>query len=144
DPPTSTEQILHPQKYLDGDHPRTVKLPDLLPVLLVAAVALPKSLRPERREEIGLKQAGLWLREHAPGEPVAGAEKVAYYADVVQFKVPRDPALVPAHMDEIRARWLALVEDDHRGLASRLGPEFTIVAVFGEGDDRVSVIRYSP
>lgn len=33
DPPTSTEQILHPQKYLDGDHPRTVKLPDLLPVL---------------------------------------------------------------------------------------------------------------
>ena len=32
-PPSAPEQILPPQKYLDGDLPREVKLPDLLPVL---------------------------------------------------------------------------------------------------------------
>jgi hypothetical protein len=33
DPPVSTEQILHPSKYLDPDLPREVRLPDLAPVL---------------------------------------------------------------------------------------------------------------
>lgn len=33
DPPMSTEQILHPEKYLDRDEPTTVTLPDLEAVL---------------------------------------------------------------------------------------------------------------
>ncbi len=32
-PPRSTEQILHPEKYLSGDDPIAVDLPDLLPTL---------------------------------------------------------------------------------------------------------------
>ncbi len=33
DPPVSTEQILHPEKYLDRDDPTPVTLPDLAPTL---------------------------------------------------------------------------------------------------------------
>lgn len=32
-PPTSTEQILHPEKYLDGDNPVAVELPDVAAAL---------------------------------------------------------------------------------------------------------------
>ena len=31
-PPESTEQIIHPEKYFEGDHPVNVELPDLLPL----------------------------------------------------------------------------------------------------------------
>lgn len=33
DPPTSTEQVMHPERYLDRDDPTTVTLPDLAPAL---------------------------------------------------------------------------------------------------------------
>ncbi|MFM8593138.1 MAG: hypothetical protein ACKOCK_01945 [Chloroflexota bacterium] len=33
DPPTSTEQVMHPERYLDRDEPTSVVVPDLAPVL---------------------------------------------------------------------------------------------------------------
>ncbi len=33
DPPTSTEQVMHPERYVDRDDPTTVTLPDLAPAL---------------------------------------------------------------------------------------------------------------
>ena len=32
-PPVSTEQVIHPQRYFDGDMPQEVRVPDLLPDL---------------------------------------------------------------------------------------------------------------
>jgi hypothetical protein len=63
DPPRSTEQILHPQKYLDGDEPQLVALPPLTDTLgsgwtLVEA------------EVLGEFQTGLYLSQQADQETV--------------------------------------------------------------------------
>jgi hypothetical protein len=63
DPPRSTEQILHPQKYLDGDDPQLVAIPPLTDTLgggwsLVEA------------EVLGEFQTGLYLAQHVDRETV--------------------------------------------------------------------------
>ncbi|MBI2923311.1 MAG: glycosyltransferase family 39 protein [Planctomycetes bacterium] len=112
-------------------------------VLLVAAAALPKSLRPDRREQIPLKQAGLLLRERAPGLPVMGPEKTAYYAGARLVHVPKSgaPDDIEAGLRAAGTPWLVLLEEDHPGIAKRLDPRFEPVAEFGEGEDRVAVFR---
>jgi 4-amino-4-deoxy-L-arabinose transferase-like glycosyltransferase len=115
--------------------------------VLVAALALPKSLRPERTEQLPLKAAGLRLAERAaPGEAVMGPEKVIYYADRPWVKVPApaDPRAVAERADAAGVRWLALLEEDAPGLAGRLDPRFELVESWGDGEDRVTLFRRAP
>jgi hypothetical protein len=95
-PPSSTEQILHPEKYLASDLPRTVKLPDFAPVLgegwklvgqgeqgefstglAVSAILLPYNMG---------AQAGSMVR--APDHPIKTKDDFARYAmtPVVKFR----------------------------------------------------------
>lgn len=112
-------------------------------VLLLAAVALPKSLRPARRDQVPLKDAGLWLREAAPGAEIMGPEKAAFYAQVRFHLVPRSRAGddIAAAMRESNVEWLVLLEEDQPGVASNLDGRFGLVKDFGSGEHRVAVFR---
>ncbi|MCE9582369.1 MAG: glycosyltransferase family 39 protein [Planctomycetes bacterium] len=109
-------------------------------VLLIAAVALPKSLRRVRTEQVALKEAGEWLKEKAPGAEFMGPEKPAFYADVFFYKVPAGgrPGDIATAMRDKNIRWLVLLEDDQPGVASRLDWNFQKSVEFGSGS---SVVR---
>ena len=65
DIPTSTEQILHPRKYLDRDEPSAVALPD-------PTVALGQEWRVVDEDTLGELQMALLLANFAPGEGING------------------------------------------------------------------------
>lgn len=69
DPPVSSEQIMHPEKYLAHDAPRVVSLPDLSP-------ALGKGWREVERDVLGEVGLLAWLLDHldwnAASEGAAG------------------------------------------------------------------------
>ncbi len=114
-------------------------------VLFIAAVALPKSLRPARRDQLPLKDAGLWLRATAPGAELMGPEKAAFYAEVYFWKVPKSRAndAIVEDMRRAKVDWLVLLESDEPGVAAKLDGRFQLVKDFGAGEDRVSVYRLS-
>ncbi len=115
----------------------------LLLVLFCAAVALPKSLRPSRRDQLPLKDAGQWLRAVAPGAELMGPEKTAFYAGVYFWKVPKSRANddIAADMRRENVDWLVLLESDQPGVAAKLDGRFQLVKDFGAGEDRVGVYR---
>jgi hypothetical protein len=61
DVPASTEQILHPGKYLDGDEPAPVMLPNPVD-------ALGEGWRTVHEDTLGELQTGILLAQLAPGE----------------------------------------------------------------------------
>jgi hypothetical protein len=63
DPPRSTEQILHPQKYLDGDEPQLVALPPLTDTLGSGWTLV-------ETEVLGEFQTGLYLAQQVDQETV--------------------------------------------------------------------------
>ena len=65
DLPASTEQILHPRRYLDRDQPSTVALPD-------PATALGDGWRIVDEDTLGELQIGLLLADLQPGEGFNG------------------------------------------------------------------------
>ncbi|MEK7469242.1 MAG: glycosyltransferase family 39 protein [Planctomycetota bacterium] len=115
-------------------------------VLLLAAVALPKSLRPGRRDQLPLKEAGLWLRATAPGAELMGPEKVAFYAGVNFRIVPdsRESRGIEADMREAQVMWLVLLESDEPGVSAKLDGRFQLVKECGNGEGRVQVFRLAP
>ena len=61
DPPASTEQVLHPEKYIDRDDPTAVTLPDL-------ATALGAGWTKAEENNFGEFQTSVLLANLAPGE----------------------------------------------------------------------------
>ena len=67
-PPRSTEQILHPQKYLDGDEPQLIALPPLTDTLGSGWTLV-------ETEVLGEFQTGLYLAQQVDQETVAQASE---------------------------------------------------------------------
>jgi hypothetical protein len=79
DPPRSTEQIMHPEKFLQtpADQPKAVGLPDLL-------VPLGEGWEMKESNTLGEFDMNVMLRENGAGDPDKGADgwggcKFAYY-----------------------------------------------------------------
>lgn len=68
DPPRSTEQILHPQRYLDGDEPQLISLPPLTDTLGSGWTMV-------ETEVLGEFQTGLYLAQQLDEETVAQASE---------------------------------------------------------------------
>ncbi|MGC9335958.1 MAG: hypothetical protein ACP5JJ_17565, partial [Anaerolineae bacterium] len=68
DPPRSTEQILHPQKYLADDEPRLVVLPPLTDTLGIGWTLV-------ESEVLGEFQTGLYLAQQVDQDTVAEASE---------------------------------------------------------------------
>jgi len=69
DPPRSTEQIIHPEKYLQTprDHPKSVTLPDLLP-------ALGEPWQFKTSNTLGEFEFLMMLQENGASDPAKGAD----------------------------------------------------------------------
>jgi hypothetical protein len=54
----------------------------LIVLIVVVCVLLPKTLKPQRLDKLGIKKAGLWVREHSHKSPVilGMSPRSAYYA----------------------------------------------------------------
>lgn len=77
DPPRSTEQILHPEKYLDREAPIAVALPDNLPAALGAGWA------EAGRDTLGELILRIWLAEGKVGDAEARAAAAGWGGDRV-------------------------------------------------------------
>ncbi len=81
-PPTTTEQILHPQKYLDGENPVPIQLPDL-------AARLGAGWKASDTDTLGELVIGVWVADGAstpsgiPGVPatLANAQAAAGWGE---------------------------------------------------------------
>lgn len=101
-------------------------------VLACAAVALPKTLRLHRSEEVAGREAAEWVRAHAdPGDRIASLRpKAAYYASLVW--VPLQDASGLRDGDALRrlgARWVLVEAGD---LASADGEHLSVVPAEGQ------------
>jgi len=69
-------------------------------VMILLITILPVSLKPQRLDKVGYKEAGLWLRGQAPSSPLimTGDPRVAYYAGGTYALIP--PEATPEEIVE--------------------------------------------
>jgi hypothetical protein len=84
-------------------------------MFLIVLLLLPKALAPQRAEKIPLKEAGLWIRQHGPMDPVImtpnNLSRIAFYADGIFLEIPGNQDLVK-YAKEKRVDFLALNKKD--------------------------------
>jgi hypothetical protein len=81
-------------------------------VMILLITILPASLKPQRLDKIGYKEAGLWLRGQAPSSPLimTGDPRVAYYADGTYALIPPEatPEEIVAKGEKEKADYLVI------------------------------------
>jgi hypothetical protein len=81
-------------------------------VVLIVFILLPKAVASQRAEKIPMKEAGIWIREHGPKNPVIIGQmqliwRVAFYADGTAIEFPRDQDLLD-YARERRANFIVV------------------------------------
>jgi hypothetical protein len=113
--------------------PRREALAAVLGLGLVAAVELPRDLRPRRADRLAERQAAEWLREQElPAGPVAASRlRVAYYAGERFVPLPSGPpGGMLSYLQEWGARYVIVGDenlDEHVGLRSEQGRGLRLV-----------------
>ena len=100
-------------------------------MILIVLFLLPKTLSPQRVEKIPLKEAGIWIKEHGPKDPVIMAHndlrRIAFYANGIFLEILRNQDLVN-YPEEKRVNFLVINEKDiekyHPGLVKSLNPNY--------------------
>lgn len=87
DPPVSTEQVLHPEKYVAGEAPLAVELPDLAEAL---ADDRGGDWQEAERTVLGEAMIGIWLDELGLNRDDAGSAAAGWGGD--EFAVVTGPA----------------------------------------------------
>ena len=120
-------------------------------LILIVLALLPKTLAPQRVEKIPIKEAGIWIGEHGPREPVimgqGGLARIAFYADGTFLEVPRDKDLFE-YAKKNRVNFLAInekdIEQSHPHLMYSIDPEqFKEEAVIGKSSGPYVIRIYS-
>jgi hypothetical protein len=64
----------------------------LIAIIILLITILPFSLKPQRLDKVGYKDAGLWLRQQAPSPPLILTDepRVAYYAEGTCLLIPSE------------------------------------------------------
>ena len=99
-------------------------------LVLIVLTLLPKTLVSQRVEKIPIKEAGIWMKEHGPTNPVIMGQgqlvRIAFYADGTFLQVPRDQDLFE-YAKKNQVNFLAVkeknIEKTHPGLSPSLNPE---------------------
>jgi hypothetical protein len=88
------------RELLDIRFTRHPRLTAIVPVIILLMTLLPISLQPQRLDKIGLKEVGLWLREHTLTPPfiLTDDPRVAYYAGGTYVLIP--PEATPEEIVE--------------------------------------------
>jgi hypothetical protein len=120
-------------------------------LILIVLALLPKTLAPKRVEKIPIKEAGIWVGEHGPRDPVimaqGGLARIAFYADGRFLEVPRGQDLFE-YAKKNRVNILAINEKDiersHPNLIHSLSPEqFKEEVVIGKSSGPYVIRIYS-
>jgi len=97
----------------------------LISIIVLLITILPLSLKPQRLDKLGHKEAGLWLRKQAPSPPVILTDdpRVAYYAGGTYALIP--PKATPEEIvkkgEKEKADYL-VVEGKGTGISDAFGP----------------------
>lgn len=99
-------------------------------MILIVFLLLPQTLASQRAEKISIKEAGIWIREHAPKDPVIMGQdnlgRIAFYANGVFLGLPRNQDLFD-YAKKNRVNFMAVdekdIEQSHPGLMQSLNPE---------------------
>jgi hypothetical protein len=89
DPPDSTEQVIHPEKYLDAEEPMTVTGPDLVTGL---ATRVGGDWDEVEEMTIGEAMVGIWLQELGVDERVATTASAGWGGDTLTLASGPDGA----------------------------------------------------
>jgi hypothetical protein len=109
-------------------------------IIAIVCILLPKTLAPQRVDKIPMKEAGLWIKEHGPSNPVimaqGGWRRLVFYADGTFLEIPRGRDIYEYAKTQ-RVDFLAINEEDvettHPGLIHSLNPwRFKKEVVLGE------------
>jgi 4-amino-4-deoxy-L-arabinose transferase-like glycosyltransferase len=101
-------------------------------VVLIVFVLLPKALASQRAEKIPMKEAGIWIKEHGPKNPVIIGQKhlvwrVAFYANGTSIEMPSDHDLLK-YAKEKRVNFLVVnekkIDNSHLGLNRSFNPDY--------------------
>jgi 4-amino-4-deoxy-L-arabinose transferase-like glycosyltransferase len=83
------------RELIDRRFTKYPRLTIVMLVMILLVTILPASLKPQRLDKVGYKEAGLWLRKQAPSSPLILTDdpRVAYYAAGTYALIP--PAATP-------------------------------------------------
>ncbi len=117
----------------------------------IVLILLPKTLASQRFEKLPIKEAGIWMREHGPANPVVMAQgemrRTVFYADGVFSEIPRNEDLLE-FVKKNHVDFLAIneknIEKSNPGLIHSLDPEyFHEEVVVGKSSERYVIRIYS-
>ncbi|MFX0197386.1 MAG: ArnT family glycosyltransferase, partial [Candidatus Hodarchaeota archaeon] len=100
-------------------------------LILIVFALLPKTLASQRSGKVPLKEAGIWLKEHGPSNPVImgqgeSGRRIAFYSDGTFLEIPFTQDLFE-YAKEKRVDFLAVnekrIEQAYPGLIGTLDPE---------------------
>ena len=120
-------------------------------MFLIALLLLPQTLAPQRAEKILLKEAGIWIRQHGPKDPVVMTpnhlRRIAFYANGIFLEIPGNQDLAK-YAKEKRVDFLAVdkkdIEQDPLTLLESLKPEhFREEVVIGKPSEPYEIKVYS-
>jgi hypothetical protein len=96
----------------------------ILAMILLVSI-LPATLKPQRLDKIGYKEAGLWLRQQVPSPPLILTDdpRVAYYADGTYLLIPPEarPEEIVEQGEREKADYL-VIEGKGTGIADTFAP----------------------
>ncbi len=117
----------------------------------IVFILLPKTLASQRFEKVPLKEAGIWMREHGPTNPVVMVQgkmrRIVFYANGVFLEIPRNEDLLE-FVKKNHVDFLAINEKDieksNPGLIHSLDPEyFNEEVVVGKSSERYVIRIYA-
>ncbi len=101
-------------------------------LVLIVFTLVPKALASQRAEKIPIKEAGIWIREHGPKNPVIIGQlklvwRVAFYANGTSIEMPSDHDLLE-YAKEKRVNFLVVnekkIDNSHLDLNRSFNPDY--------------------
>jgi hypothetical protein len=120
-------------------------------LILIVLSLLPKTLAPQRLDKVPMREAGVWIEEHGPTDPVvmtqAKLARLVFYANGTFVEIPRDRNL-HEYARKQGVDFLAVNERDiersHPGLIDSLDPQqFKKEVILGNPSGRYVIRIYS-
>jgi hypothetical protein len=94
----------------------------LIVLMVVVSVLIPKTLKPLRFDKLGIKEVGYWIKEHSDKpDPVilSSSVRVAYYAGAKHIKIKRNNDV----LDSVKKRnvdYIAITDEEYMAIAKEL------------------------
>tara|TARA_Y100000031_G_scaffold143990_1_gene174936 strand:+ start:161 stop:685 length:525 start_codon:yes stop_codon:yes gene_type:complete len=102
---------------------RNVWMVQLVILVIIISVLLPKTLKPQRSDKLGIKEVGQWIREHShkPSPAILSASvRNAYYAGGKHIAMGRENNNVITEAVQTNADYIMITYREHRIIEKEL------------------------